>query len=110
MSSDATHVGAVAAKDEPVMSSAILRENLFLRVAVYADEMRVWLQPTEDAIDFTACLTQRFAGFRRGKWVRLGRASRIISGEGSCNGTAVAGLGHSIILWDCTGNYSFPCR
>ncbi len=38
------------------MSSAILRENLLLRVAVHAHEMRVWLQPTEDVIDFTARL------------------------------------------------------
>lgn len=58
-----TRVDVVTTKDEPVMSSAIISEDLLLRVVVCDESMRVWLYPPEDANGFTARLRSDLQDF-----------------------------------------------
>ncbi len=60
---ECTHLDVVTTKDEPVDPSAILKDNLLLRVIVHDEYMRVWIQPTEEAIDFTTRLRSDLQDF-----------------------------------------------
>ena len=53
---DQTQVDVVTTENEPVMPATLLRENLLLRVIVHDEQIRIWLYPTEGAIDFKARL------------------------------------------------------
>lgn len=58
-----THVDVVTTKDQPVMSLAIAREDLLLRVVVFDGAMRVWLYPPGDANGFTVRLRSDLQDF-----------------------------------------------
>lgn len=58
-----TLLDVVTTKDEPVMPLAIVKEDLLLRVILDDEEMRVWLQSTEEEIDFAARLRSDLQDF-----------------------------------------------
>ncbi|MDJ0314345.1 hypothetical protein [Arthrobacter sp. H35-D1] len=58
-----THVDVLTVKGEPLTSSAVISEDLLLRVVVHDEEMWVGLYPPEGANSFTARLRSEMQDF-----------------------------------------------
>ncbi|ALO66704.1 hypothetical protein AS189_09595 [Arthrobacter alpinus] len=73
------HLDMVTTKDEPVMQTTSISEDLLLRDVVYDEKMWFWLHPHEEANGFTAPLHRELQDFVAESGFGWGTAKWIVS-------------------------------